>query len=483
MNPKQRPVIYCFRRDLRIADNPGFYAACASGRPVLPCFIHDRQTPGTWQPGAAAHWWLHHSLSDLRNDLHHSGGCLTLRSGAWVAQLVNLARETEAVAVYWQRAYEPYWCKAERELYDALRQCGIEAKGFAGYLLFEPEQIRTQTNGAYKIFTPFWKACLQQADRLLPPLPAPENLIFHRIPVPSEQLTDWRLLPRQPDWAGGLRESWSPGEQGAWQRLETFLATALADYSSDRDIPAFSGTSKLSPHLHFGEISPRQIWQAVRSLTAVDSRLQQGADSFLRELGWREFCTHLLYHWPDIPEQPFRPQFATFPWRVDAALLHVWQQGLTGIPLVDAGMRELWHTGWMHNRVRMITGSLLVKNLLQPWQAGEAWFWDTLVDADLANNAVGWQWIAGSGADAAPYFRIFNPVTQSEKFDPDGLYIRRWIPELTSLADKYIHAPWSTPATALKRAGIQLGKTYPYPIVDLQASRLRALAAYKNRLR
>ncbi len=480
MNPKQQPVIYCFRHDLRIADNPGFYAAAESGRPILPCFIHDRQTSGNWRTGAAGRWWLHHSLSDLQNNLQRLGGYLVLRSGARAEQVLHLAQETGAAAVYWSRAYEPYSVKAELELNNALRQSGIGAKSFAGYLMFEPEQIRTQSNGPYKVFTPYWKACSQQLGHLHSPLPSPEKPIFHQALLPSEKLTDWRLLPTEPDWAGGLRESWSPGEQGAWQRLDTFLAEALADYPNNRDIPALAGTSKLSPHLHFGEISPRQIWQAVLSLTAVDSRLQQGADSFLRELGWREFSYHLLYHWPDIPDQPFRMQFARFPWREDTELLCAWQQGRTGIPLVDAGMRELWHTGWMHNRVRMIAASLLVKNLLQPWQAGEAWFWDTLVDADLANNAAGWQWVAGSGADAAPYFRVFNPVTQSEKFDPDGTYIRRWIPELDSLAGMYIHAPWTAPAAALKRAGIRLGKTYPYPIVDLQTSRLRALAAYKN---
>ena len=479
MNSEQAPIIYCFRNDLRISDNPGLNAACETGRPVLPCFILDDITPGLWRTGSASRWWLYYSLLALQNSLHKLGGRLYFRSGSWVEQIRQMALEVDAFSVYWARCYEPSAVKSEAELHHSLNECGIDSRRFGGSLLFEPEQVRTRSNGPFKVFTPFWKTCLQQPE---PPFPqeTQKNINFYRGELSSDLLDHWRLLPAKPDWAGGLREFWIPGEQGAWHRLENFLNVAITGYQENRDCPALSSTSKLSPYLHFGEISPRQVWYTVQSLAAGDSRLQTGAQSFLRELGWREFSYHLLFHWPHLPEQPFRPKFAEFPWREDSDLMQAWQQGRTGFPLVDAGMRELWHTGWMHNRVRMIAASFLVKNLLQPWQTGEAWFWDTLVDADLANNAASWQWVAGCGADAAPYFRIFNPVIQSEKFDPEGQYIRRWLPELKSISKRYIHAPWTAPEVELKNAGILLGSDYPKPIVDHKLTRQRALNAYKQ---
>ncbi len=479
MSTGQPPIIYCFRNDLRLSDNPGFTAACEAGEPVLACYIQDDVSPEAWSKGSASRWWLHRSLSSLQDDLTKMSGRLVLRSGQWAEQILRLASEVNACAVYWSRAYEPYAIKVEIDLHRKLGEMGVESKRFGGYLLFEPEQIKTRMGEPFKVFTPFWKACLQQAGPHFP-LNKPGKINFFQAELFSQPLKDLRLLPANPDWAGGLRESWKPGEEGAWQQLENFLNGNIANYNENRNLPAASGTSKLSPHLHFGEISPRKIWHRIHSITAVDVTLERGAESFIRELGWREFCYHLLFHWPELPDQPFRKQFVKFPWKEDSILIKAWRLGETGFPLVDAGMRELWHTGWMHNRVRMVAASLLVKNMLQPWKTGEAWFWDTLVDADLANNAAGWQWVAGCGADAAPYFRIFNPVTQSEKFDSEGIYIRRWVPELAKLSNQYIHAPWSAPDKELKKAGIQIGMDYPKPIVNHQLTRQRALGAYKQ---
>ncbi|MEQ1652895.1 MAG: deoxyribodipyrimidine photo-lyase, partial [Hyphomicrobium sp.] len=344
-------------------------------------------------------------------------------------------------------------------------------------LLREPEEVRTKTGDVYKVYTPFWKA-LSADFTPAKPLHAPKSLTVPKSPPKSDTLASWELHPKKPDWSRGFDEHWQPGETGAHEKLQTFLGDALAAYAEDRNRPDRPGTSRLSPHLHFGEITPAQCWVAAEHAAAAMPGADKGRETFLKEIVWREFAYTLLYYWPDLPEQPFRKDFAAFPWKNDAKLLRAWQKGMTGYPVVDAGMRELWHTGYMHNRVRMIVASFLIKHLLIPWQQGEAWFWDTLVDADLANNAASWQWVAGSGADAAPYFRIFNPVTQGEKFDPDGVYVRRWVPELKDLSNDALHAPWTAPALTLAAAGVILGKTYPHPIVDHAAARERALAAY-----
>jgi deoxyribodipyrimidine photo-lyase len=470
------PIIVWFRRDLRLSDHPALSAAASNGTAVVPCFILDEAAAGAWRAGGASRWWLHGSLEALGRAIADKGCRLVLRRGDTAKELIALATTTGAKAVYASRAFEPWASRLEHDVRRALSQEGIEFKRF-GTLLHDPDQLKTQAGTPFKVYTPFWRAVSQRVTvgRVLP---APAKITSPAKVPKSEQLTSWGLLPSKPDWATGLREAWTPGEQGAQDRLTRFLDEALADYKDMRNRPDHIGTSRLSPHLAFGEISPRQCWSAAEAASAHQGRTSDvGREAFLKELAWREFSAHLLHHFPTLPDEPFREEFAAFPWKCDAAGLRAWQKGLTGYPIVDAGMRELWATGWMHNRVRMIVASFLIKDLLVPWQEGEAWFWDTLVDADLANNSASWQWVAGSGADAAPYFRIFNPVTQGKTFDPDGAYVRRWVPEIAALGDDAIHAPWEASADVLKAAGVRLGTTYPAPIVDHGEARRAALAA------
>jgi deoxyribodipyrimidine photo-lyase len=475
-----KPVIVWFRRDLRLADNPALAAAAASGAPVMPVFVLDDETPGAWRAGGASRWWLHHSLAALEKSLAGRAP-LVLRRGRAAAVIPALAREIGAGRVVWNRAYEPHAVARDTALKAALQGEGIAAESFNAALLFEPWTVLTGAGTPYKVFTPFWNAC-RAAPAQPAPMPAPKAVRALDRPPPSEALADWRLVPTAPDWAGGFRDTWRPGEAAAGAALAEFLDRAAAGYDGARDRPDLAATSRLSPHLAFGEIGPRQIWHATRA--RFDGAGDRGRETFLKELAWREFSYHLLYHWPTLPEAPFRTEFAAFPWRDDAASVAAWRTGRTGYPLVDAGMRQLWRTGWMHNRVRMVAASFLVKHLLAPWQRGAAWFWDTLVDADLASNSASWQWVAGSGADAAPYFRIFNPVAQGERFDPAGDYVRAHVPELARLPAAWIHRPFAAPAPVLAAAGIRLGENYPRPIVDHAAARARALAAYaglKNR--
>jgi deoxyribodipyrimidine photo-lyase len=472
------PVILWYQQDLRIHDHPALTAAAASGQPLLPLYILDSDTPGRWKPGGASRWWLHHSLQSLQKALEGLGGRLLLRRGPADEVLRQVTAECGASQVFFTRRYEPHAAALERRLASDFEASGIALRRFGGSLLFEPEALANNAGQPYKVFTPFYKAFLAKHPLFGPaessgPLEAPASL------PPGDELEDWDLLPSAPDWAGGLRETWTPGEAGAEARLDRFLEEAMADYGTQRDRPDKAGTSMLSPHLHFGEISPRRCWEKARLQAEWDTRRSEGGcHAFLRELVWRDFSHHLLYHWPSLPEEPFRENFKAFPWKENAAHLRAWQRGETGYPMVDAGMRQLWHSGWMHNRLRMIAASFLVKHLLVPWQKGAAWFWDTLVDANLANNSASWQWVAGCGADAAPYFRIFNPMSQGEKFDPDGTYLRQWLPELAKLPAKHLSQPWATPADSLARAGIVLGKTYPKPLVDHAAARQRALAAF-----
>jgi deoxyribodipyrimidine photo-lyase len=473
-----------FRQDLRLADNPALAAALESGAAVVPVYIHAPIEEGAWAPGAASRWWLHHSLERLGEDLARRGSRLTLRAEPQsLAALLALARECGAVRIVWNRRYEPAAIARDQDLKAAFRAAGIQADSYNSALLHEPWTVQTRTGGPFQVFTPFWRHCLSLPD---PPEPqgAPSAL-----PAPprwpaSERPEGLGLLPRI-DWAGGLRDAWTPGSAAAQGLLGRFLEEGFEAYGEQRDLPGTQGTSRLSPHLHFGEIGPREIWHATRRYAQERGRHTSWRGSkFLAELGWREFAHHLLYHFPQSAERPLREKFAAFPWKNDPALARSWTRGATGYPIVDAAMRELWRTGWMHNRARMIAGSFLVKDLLADWTQGARWFWDTLVDADLAGNTLGWQWVAGCGADAAPYFRVFNPALQGAKFDPDGAYVRRWVPEITRLPNEWVHRPWAAPAQVLAAAGLSLGEHYPRPVVDHDVARreaLRALSSIKAR--
>lgn len=469
------PTIVWFRADLRVADNPALFEASRGDKPVIGLYILDDETPGEWRIGGAAKWWLRHSLVALEQSLAKIGGILVLRQGNAADILAEVVRETNAGKVYWNRCYEPFTIKRDKGIKETLVDQGVEAKSFNGSLLFEPWTIETKAGGFYKVYTRYWLTCRDKGTPA-PPLDAPTHLAKFEGDVKSDTLDDWALLPTSPDWAEGLRDRWTPGEAGAMERLDTFLDTGAEDYDNLRNFPAIPATSNISPHLHIGDISPRQIWK----ITVDRLGWTKETEKFLKEIVWREFAYHVFYYLPEISEQPMHNRFDAFPWREDTAALVAWQTGQTGYPMVDAGMRELWQTGHMHNRVRMITASFLVKHLLLPWQQGEAWFWDTLVDADLAVNAFSWQWVAGCGADAAPYFRIFNPITQGQKFDPDGTYIRTYVPEIADLPDKYLHTPWAAPDDVLHDAGVIMDETYPRPIIDHKMARERALEAFKS---
>lgn len=463
-------AIVWFRLDLRLEDNQALQEAIASGDAVIPVYIWAPKEENPWSPGAASKWWLHYALEDLDVQLKEKGMRLIVRSGVEaLEELKHLIKETSATKVYWNRCYEPRSIKRDTNIKKVLTEEGIEVKSFKGNLLFEPWEIENKSGGPFKVFTPFWKCCLTyefekpiklNAKNLYVPTKWPKSLSVKGID----------LLPRIP-WDKEFKSTWEPTAEGAKKALRDFLSKRIDNYKEKRDFPSEKGTSMLSPYLHFGQITPRQICEKVESKT-------QSAKTFVSEIGWREFAYHLIYNFPHTPTKPFREDFADFPWVKDIKGLELWQKGKTGYPIVDAGMRQLWRLGWMHNRVRMIVGSFLVKDQLITWQEGARWFWDTLVDADLASNTLGWQWVGGCGADAAPYFRVFNPILQGKKFDPDGEYVRKFVPELKDMPSKYIHTPWEAPQEVLNKAGVRLGDNYPKPILDHGKARAKALMAY-----
>ncbi|RVT97710.1 deoxyribodipyrimidine photo-lyase [Rhodovarius crocodyli] len=457
------PSILWFRQDLRLADNPSLHAALESG-PVLPVYVLDDAAAEEWAPGGAQRWWLHHSLAALAADLAARGAPLLLLRGDAATLLPHLAGTIGAGSVHAGRMYEPWARRRDEAVHHALAETGRKLTLHSATLLHEPHRLRTGQGKPYSVFTPFSRAVFALGEPA-PPLPVPDRIASVASPLDPLALEGLDLLPRPPipEWWSEFPDHWQPGEAGAARRLARLTPELLAAYPARRDIPGEDATSALSPHLRFGEVSPRQVWHAAREAGAA------GEHTFLKEVLWRDFSYHLLWHRPEMPQTALQSKFGEFPWRPDSRLLAAWQQGRTGYPIVDAGMRQLWRTGWMHNRVRMVAASLLVKHLLQPWQHGEAWFWDTLVDGDLASNAASWQWVAGCGADAAPYFRVFNPVLQGEKFDPEGSYVRRWVPELAGVPGRFIHKPWEAPRPP---AG------YPAPIVEHGRGRERALAAY-----
>ncbi len=471
-------AIVWFRLDLRLADNPALTAAVKRNEVPVPVFVWSPQEEGDWPPGAASRWWLHQSLAALDAGLRACGSRLIIRRGPALEALRDLIRETGAKTVYWNRRYEPNIIVRDLKVSQALCEDRLQIESFNAALLREPWSVQNQSGRPFQVFTPFWKHCLNQPDPE-EPLPAPKNLAAPAAWPKSLVLAELELEPKI-NWAGGLRAAWRSGEAGGQANLSRFLARALPDYSEQRNRPDIAGTSRFSPHLHFGEISPRQIWHDVRRHAEKKGVKLWRHSAFLAELGWREFAHHLLSHFPDTPAEPLRQEFKYFPWRQDESKLRAWEKGQTGYPIVDAGMRELWATGWMHNRVRMIVASFLVKDLMLPWHTGARWFWDTLVDADLAQNTLGWQWTAGCGADAAPYFRVFNPLSQGEKFDPNGNYIRRWCPELAKLPGDWVHQPDRAPAEILRAAGVEMGHTYPLPIVNHTVARKAALKAFAS---
>jgi deoxyribodipyrimidine photo-lyase len=478
------PAIVWFRDDLRLSDNPALQAAAASRRPLICLYIYDEESDGLRRLGGAARWWLHGALTDLRETLRSFGGTLVLLRGAAADRIADVIAATKAEAIYWNRRYDEASRNVDAHTMRTLGERHIHVESYNGHLLHEPWTILTKAGTPFRVFTAYWRAALHIGipER---PLAQPRSLQFHPLPpqlqAESCEVDDLGLRPERPDWAGGLRVAWHPGERAAQTQLQKFLQASLSDYSAARDRPSKAATSRLSPYLRFGNISPRQIWHAAAAaiMSGKVEASQSQLDKLLAELGWREFCYHLLYHLPDLARHNVRSQFDGMRWRNDHKSLRAWQRGLTGYPLVDAGMRELWTTGWMHNRVRMVAASFLIKHLLIDWREGEAWFWDTLVDADPANNPANWQWVAGSGADAAPYFRIFNPTLQGEKFDSGADYIKRWVPELARLPASLAHRPWVAKPDELAAAGIRLGETYPHPIVDHDQARRRALDGWK----
>lgn len=471
-----RPVLVWFRDDLRLADHAALSAAAARRAPLICLYVLGTQgaTAAGRKIGGASMWWLAQSLRALAKGLAGHGVALTLRKGDPAEVIGGIVRDHNVAEVHWNAIDTKADTAVANDVAAAVSRHGGAPHGHRGDVLVGPAELRSKDDRGFRVFTPFWKRV--RALDIPAPLPAPQ--LPPGPSLASDALASWKLEPTRPDWAGGLRDAWVVGEDAAQRRLGEFLSATVTDYADARDRPDRAATSRLSPHLRFGEISPRQVWHAARFAAAERASAGPGVEKFLSELGWREFSRHLLYDYPDLASVNLQPSFDAFPWRDDPVALEAWRRGRTGYPIVDAGMRELWTTGIMHNRVRMVVASFLCKHLLIDWRHGEQWFWDTLVDADPGSNPASWQWVAGSGADAAPYFRIFNPILQGEKFDPDGAYVSRWIPELAQLPPRLRHQPWTATPLELAGAGITLGATYPSPIVEHAAARVRALEAY-----
>lgn len=482
--------IILFRRDLRLHDNAALFHALSKGQ-ILPIYIHDNgnNENNKWSIGGASKWWLHHSLEALNRQFKKQNHCLYFFQADIKQSIFNvllkLCQDNNCHHIFWNRRYEPAHIEHDTILKQQLNDMNITVHSFNNNLLSEPWQQMNKQGKPYKVFTPYWRHC---KNSFLSQLQIPEPLAYPSFPKTKQNwliqnnvnLQEFNLLPNKPNWAAEFNQYWQAGEQAALKNWDHFLMNSINKYDESRNIPSIDGTSKLSSHLAFGEISVRQIWHDVLQRQIYDKSSNEDLNRYLSEIGWREFSYYQLYHFPKLPKENFNPRFDNFRWNKQNSQLQSWQQGLTGYPLVDAGMRELWQTGYMHNRVRMVVASFLCKDLLIHWQAGAKWFWDTLLDADLASNSASWQWCAGCGADAAPFFRIFNPTTQSEKFDSQGQYIRRWVPELSHLPNKYIHSPVNAPSMVLTDANVTLGKTYPQPIVDHKAARLDALERYKD---
>jgi deoxyribodipyrimidine photo-lyase len=471
-----RPVIVWFRSDLRLGDNRALMEACATGRSVICQYVFE-EAIARRPHGGAQLWWLHHSLARLAASLAAIGGALCLRRGETSAILDEVIEASGADSVFWNRRHDPEGIAIDSAIKASLKARGINAASFDGQLLHEPTSVRTGAGGPFKVYTPFWRA-FSALPAPRQPYTAPEQISGFTGSLENDTLDDWGLLPTAPDWANSFDADWQPGEEGAQEKLRLFIDEGLANYADGRNLPGAASTSRLSPHLAMGEISPFQVWHATLGLE--DRHAPRDVEVFRKEVVWREFAYHLLFHFPRLATQNFNVGFDAFPWASKPELIEAWKRGQTGYPIVDAGMRQLWQTGWMHNRVRMAAASFLIKHLMADWRVGEAWFWDTLVDACPANNPASWQWVAGSGADAAPYYRIFNPVLQGEKFDADGAYVRRFVPEIAGLPNNLLHRPWEAGPLELAAAGIELGKNYPKPIVDHSFARDRALSAYKS---
>lgn len=467
-------TIFWFRQDLRLADNPGLFEAVQEGA-VMPIYILDEQSAGEFQMGGASQWWLYYSLKSLSCSLDNT---LNVYKGRALEVLLDIIKNNDVDSVYWNRCYEPWRIKVDSEIKATLKKHHIHVQTFNGSLLFEPWEIRKPDATPYKVYTPYYRKVCLESNSIRPPIPKPEHLVLKKDTQPTLTIDDLALLPKI-NWYAQIEKQWIADENTAQEKLAKFLDTNVQYYKESRDYPSKNCTSGLSPYLHFGQITPNQIWKAIQHQELFPAN-EAGIAHFKKELIWREFSYYWLYYFPALPYQNFQKKFDKFPWKTDNILLKQWQHGQTGYPLVDAGMRELWQTGYMHNRVRMVVASFLVKNLKVHWREGAKWFWDCLLDADLANNSASWQWVAGSGLDAAPYFRIFNPTTQGEKFDPEGEYVRKFVPELAKLPNKYLLKPSEAPEHILRQANVVLGKTYPYPIVDLKESREEALISYNQ---